>query len=475
MDTASIIQLIIQILYVITILGVTAVIISENRNPQKTVSWVLILTFLPVIGLILYVLFGQNHRRVRRINRRMLKGLEGKSLPYFHLLYEKEAPDDAYKKLKRLLKNVGYSPVLDGNKVDFFKEGRDKFDQMFSDIENAQNHIHLLYYKIADDQIGNRLKELLIRKVKEGVDVRIIYDDVGSLKTKTRFFREMEKAGVRVNCFLPIRFPYIARRVNYRNHRKIVVIDGEIGYMGGINIADCYVDGLSWGVWRDLAIRIQGKGVHALQIIFLLDWYYSQKESLSSPAFFPELPGYGSNPMQVVSSGPLDMYENLTEGFFQAINTAKKYVYIQTPYFIPSDQIIEAMMTAAMSGIEVRLVIPERSDNVFVGAATLSYVKLLLAYNVRVYLYTAGFLHSKLVVIDDSLTIIGSANMDVRSFELNFEASTFIYDTESATKAKEIFMNDLKDARLVLPDEWKKRPRIKQYFESVMRLMTPLF
>lgn len=475
MDTGSIIQLIVQILYAVTIIGLTAVVISENRNPQKTVSWVLVLVFLPIIGLVLYLFFGQNFRKLRSINKRLLKDLEGKSLPILTLLQETEAPDDVYGKLKHLLKNVGYSPVLKGNRVDFLSDGEEYFNRLFDDIEKAEHHIHLLYYKIVDDETGNQLKDLLIRKAGEGVEVRIIYDNVGCLHTKKRFFREMAENGVQVNCFLPIRFPYIARRMNYRNHRKVAVVDGKAGYIGGFNIADNYRKGLPWGVWRDLSVRIEGKGVYALQTVFLLDWYYSQKESVNSSVYYPEMPNVGNNPMQVVSCGPMDMYENLTEGFFQAINSAEKYVYIQTPYFIPSDSIIKAMQTAAMSGVDVRLIIPERSDNFFVGAATLSYVRMLLDYNVKVYLYTTGFIHSKMIVADDSLTIVGSANMDVRSFELNFEAGTFIYDTESALKAKDIFDADVKDSRLILPEEWNRRSKAKHYFESLMRLMTPLF
>jgi len=474
MDISTIITIIIEVLYAITIIGLVTVIISENRNPQKTISWLLILTFLPIVGLILYLLFGRNHRKLRSINRRMNKGLEGKSIPYFNL-QDTDEPDDEYHKLKNLLRNVGYAPVLDNNEVEFCPDGECMFRLLFEDIEKANMHIHLLYYKIADDEIGNQLKSLLIRKAKEGVEVRLIYDDVGSINTRSRFFREMEKEGIHVSCFLPIRFPYIARRVNYRNHRKVAVIDGKTGFIGGINIADCYIKGLKWGVWRDLAIRIKGKGVHALQAIFLIDWYYSHKESLNSNSYFPSLPETGTNPMQLVSSGPTDTYENLAEGFFQAINSAKKYIYIQTPYFIPSSRIIKALQTAALSGIDVCLTIPERSDNVFVGAATLSFVKSLLNHNVKVHLFQTGFIHSKLIVIDDMLTIIGSANMDVRSFELNFEASAFIYDEASAKTAKEIFLHDLKDSRLIIEDEWNKRSRIKQYVESLMRLMTPIF
>lgn len=474
MDAEHIIALIIKILYIGTVIGLVTVIISENRNPQKTITWVLVLAFLPVLGLILYLIFGEDHRRVRSINKRMTKGLEGKSLPYFNL-QDEEADDDTYRKLKKLLKNVGYAPVLDGNQIDLFSTGEEKFKQLFADIDNASHHVHLLYYKIGSDEIGHQLKELLIRKVKQGVEVRVIYDDVGCLKTKSRFFKDLIKAGVMVDCYLPIRFPYFARRVNYRNHRKVAVIDGKIGYIGGFNIADEYVKGVKWGIWRDLTARVEGKGVHALQVCFLLDWFYSHKETLNSSLYFPELDDKGKNLMQVVTSSPMYIYENLTEGFFQAISNAQKYVYIQTPYFIPSDEIIKAMQSAALSGVEVRLMIPKRSDNFLVGAASYSYIRSLLQNNVKVWFYTAGFLHTKLIVVDDSLTIVGSANMDIRSFELNFEASAFIYNEETAIKAKNIFLRDLSDSEQIMLETWKKRSPFKRYFESLLRLMTPVF
>jgi len=474
MTTESIIQLIIQVLYVSTIIGLVAVIISENRNPQKTITWVLVLTFLPVIGLILYIVFGEDHRRTWDVNRRMLKDLEGKSLPYFNI-QEEGSTDDTYCKLKQLLKNIAYAPILDGNHLDFYSDGKDKFKQLFEDIENAKHHVHLLYYTIADDEIGTQLKELLLRKVKENVIVRVIYDDVGCIKTKSRYFKELKEGGVIVDCFLPIRFPYLARRVNYRNHKKIAVIDGKIGYMGGMNIADSYVKGLKWGTWRDLSIRIKGKSVHILQVIFLLDWFYSHKESLNDHNFFPQIPVLGENPMQIVTSSPMHAYESLSEGFFQAINTAQRYVYIQTPYFIPSDEIVRAMENAALSGVEVRLIIPKRSDNPFVSAASYSYIRSLLEKKVKVHLYTAGFLHSKLIVVDDSLTIIGSGNMDTRSFELNFEDCAFIYDEETSRITKDIFLRDMEDSTELYLREWKKRSKFKLYFESLMRLMSPVF
>ncbi|MFR9165166.1 MAG: cardiolipin synthase [Dysgonomonas sp.] len=474
MDIESILLLIFQILYIVTVIGLIGVIISENRNPQKTICWILILIFLPVIGIVIYIFFGEDHRRINSMNKKLHKNLENLPEPQFKL-HDTAEIDDKYLQLEELLKRINRASLIGGNKIDFYSDGKDKFRQFFIDIENAKEHVHILYYKIMDDKIGNQLKDLLIKKAKEGVQVRVIYDDVGSIKTKKRFFREMKEGGVEVEAFLPIRFPRIARRVNYRNHRKLAVIDGSIGYVGGMNVADCYIEGVKWGVWRDMHIRIEGQGVYGLQTTFILDWYYAHKENLNRAEYFPKVESKGNNPLQIVSSGPVDVYESITSGFFEAINCAKRYVYMQTPYFIPTDHIIKAMQVAAMSGVEVILVIPAKSDNAFVDAGTFSFVNDLIDANVKVYLYEKGFIHSKMFVIDDYLTVVGSANMDIRSFDLDFETCAFVYDEDTALKAKEIFMNDLKDSKFVVPEEWKNRPALRRLFESIMRLLTPLF
>lgn len=434
----------------------------------------LVLIFLPVIGVVFYLFFGEEHRKKYKILKKLNKALN-KDL---HLPSEIEDTNNypaEYNKLVTLFRNTNEAPVLDGNKIDFFSNGKDKFKKFFEDIDQAKDHVHILYYKIIDDKIGCRFRDLLIKKVKEGVQVRVIYDDVGSLKAKKRYFEEMRKAGIEVEAFLEVRVPRIARSVNYRNHRKLAVIDGKIGYIGGMNIQDCYIAGVSWGVWRDMQIRIEGKGVFGLQKTFLIDWYMTNKSIPSFQNLYPPVEGDGKNPLQIVSSGPVDMYNSIEKGFFQAINGAKKSICIQTPYFIPSENILNALQTASISGIEVCIIIPEKSDNFFIDRATYSFVKDLLNYDIKVYLYTAGFIHSKCLIIDDFMTTVGSANMDVRSFELSFETNAFIYDRETAMKAKDIFVKDLKDSRLVNKSDWKKRSKFQRFFESVMHMFTPLF
>jgi len=474
MNISSTILLILEILLAIMVISIVFVILLENRRPMKTLSWILVLIFLPVIGILFYFFFGQEHRKKYKILKKMYKGLDKKYSPSFKIESSYKYPSE-YEKLISMFGNINNAPVLNGNKVEFYTSGKEKFKHLFSDIENATHHIHLLYYKIYDDKISNELKKLLIKKAKQGVEVRLIYDDVGSIKTKKRFFREMEKEGIEVQSFLEVKMPWIAQRVNYRNHRKIVVIDGKIGYTGGMNVGDCYVDGLSWGKWKDAQIRIEGNGVKGLQRVFFCDWYFSHKSIPQPDRYFPEMPDSDNNPMQIVSSGPVDVYNSIEKGIFQAINGAKKSIYIQTPYFMPSEIILSALQTAAISNVQVHIMLPYKSDSYFVDRSTHSYIKDLLAYDIKVYLYQGGFLHTKSMVIDDSMLSIGSANMDTRSFELSFETNAFIYDKESAGIARRIFDDDLLESEEVDKLTWRKRPLRRRFMESIMRLFTPLF
>lgn len=285
----------------------------------------------------------------------------------------------------------------------------------------------------------------------------------------------MKDGGIEVEAFLPVKLPRFARSLNYRNHKKLAVIDGQVGYIGGMNIGDNYIEGVSWGIWRDMQIRIEGAGSKALQQDFLTDWYYMHKsvpEDINK--YFPDMERFGNNPLQIVSSGPIDVFQSIERGLFQAIMDAKKSIYIQTPYFIPSERILSAIQTASISGVDVHVMIPKKSDNFFVDGATYSFIRDLLYYNVKVYLYSAGFIHTKCMVVDEFLTAVGSANMDNRSFELSFEADAFIYDSQSALTARDIFLNDVKDSILIDKTEWKKRPWTRWLFESIMRIFTPV-
>ncbi|MFV0418534.1 MAG: cardiolipin synthase [Dysgonomonas sp.] len=465
--------LIFQILYVATALGTMVVVISENRNPLKTISWVLILLLLPLVGLIIYYFFGEDSRKQRLISHKMYKKLNRRSIGRKELLETLNAPQE-HKGLVSLLNRLKASPLYGGSNITFYSDGITKFEALFYELEKAQKHIHIQYYIFLDDEIGCKTRNLLIRKAAEGVEVRLIYDDVGSWKAKRHFFKEMQEKGIEIQPFLKVAFKFLTSRVNYRNHRKIVVIDGKIGFVGGMNVADRYIKGVKSGIWRDSHIKIEGKAVAGLQTSFLIDWYSSRKEFLASDTYYPFLENKGNNLMQLVTSGPVGQFKDIHLGILQAISNAKDCLYIQTPYFVPTDSLLLAIQMASMRGVDVRLMLPRSSDTTFVHIASMSYLTDVLNAKVNVFFFEAGFLHSKLMIIDNSLTITGSANMDVRSFEHNFEIDAFIYNEETCSRAKEIFFKDMEQSTLLSVEEWNKRSRFEKFKESVMRLFSPL-
>lgn len=473
MEATDHLILVFQILYVVTALGAMVVIISENRNPLKTISWVLVLLLLPLVGLVIYYFFGEDNRKQRLISHKMYKKLNRKSLGRQDL-QDAVHPPEEYKGLVHLLNRLKGAPLYGGSRITFYSDGQEKFDALFEEIRKAQKYIHIQYYIFLDDEIGRKTRDLLVQKVKEGVTVRLIYDDVGSWKAKRSFFNDMQAQGIEVQPFLKVAFKLLTSRVNYRNHRKIVVVDGKVGFVGGMNIADRYLNGVGNGVWRDSHIKIEGKAVAGLQTSFIIDWYSSRKEFLASDSYYPLLESKGNTLLQLVTSGPVGHFKDIHLGILQAISNAKECVYIQTPYFIPTDALLLAIQAAAMRGVDVRLMLPRKSDTTFVHIASMSFLKEVLDTNVQVFFFEAGFLHSKLMVVDNLLTITGSANMDVRSFEHNFEIDAFIYDGETCRKAKEIFFQDMKQSTLLSVDEWEKRSRFEKFKESVMRLFSPL-
>ena len=448
-------------------------VISENRNPIKTVTWILAVVFLPFIGIIWYAIFGQDITKKYVISKRMYSKLKRRPLDEMGTPVEIKVPDE-HDNLVSLLKHMDYNPVLGGNDVRIFTNGKDKFEQLFIDIENAKEHIHIEYYVLQCDEIGMRFQEALIKKAKEGLEIRIIYDSFGSRKLKKEYIENFRMAGIEIEPFLKLSWSSITSRLNYRNHRKIIVIDGQVGYVGGMNIADRYIRGFEWGCWRDTHARIEGKGVQGLQSVFLIDWYFVSQTLITSRKYFPLLENLGDVPVQIVNSGPLNDDKNISHGIVQAIYDAKKSIFIQTPYFLPPEAMIDALQAAAIRGVDVRVMISKRSDVPLVQLASRSYIKSMLESNVKVYFYEKGFLHSKMMVFDDSLTLIGSANFDTRSFEQNFEVEAFIYNGKVAKDANEIFTVDQSNSKQVILKEWLKRPLSQRFFESVLRLFAPL-
>lgn len=462
-----------NVLYALSILGVIAVVVSENRNPVKSLAWVTVLLVVPVVGLVLYVFFGrniQNKRIISRKNRRKLRrlGAGGNIDPRRLHLPEKVVP---LVSLAYSLCGTGYH---EGNSVEVFDNGRDKFDALLRDIAGARRFINMQYYIIADDEIGTRVMEALIERARAGVKVRIIYDHVGSFKLKKKSLRRLREAGIEAYPFFKVVFPPFGTRINWRNHRKIVVIDGETGYIGGMNVADRYLTGGKlFTTWRDLHLRIQGPAVGALQQSFAVDWNFMGQPLLEDVAG-GEPVTENSVGMQLVTGGPTTQWLNMTLLFQQAISSAQKCVYIQTPYFLPSEGLLHALQGAALSKVDVRVMLPMRSDSDMLRWASNSYIQECLRAGIKIYLYEKGMLHSKAIIVDDEFVTIGSTNFDFRSFEHNFEANMLLYSKDFNARIKELFLRDQRDCHRMTSAEWRRRPWRVKAIESVMRLFSPI-
>ena len=472
----------VTILYFLTVVFIAILIILENRNPVKTISWILVLVLLPFAGIVIYLFFGQEYRKTKMYSRKGLKDLEKlrkltleqlDNLPKNHF----QISDALYskKRLMNLLLSNSNAILTNDNEVQILRNGEETFPEIFRIIEQATHHIHLEYYIIEDDTIGNYLRELLIRKALDGVEVRLIYDDVGSWKLKRKFIRSMSDAGVKVDCFMRVRFPMLTSKVNYRNHRKILVVDGETAFVGGLNFADRYQDGVAEiGPWRDTHLKVSGGGATALQIIFMADWYFVSKEILKGHKYLKPFESGNGKLVQITASGPDSDWESISQAYFAAIASATSYVYISTPYLMPTTDIETALKTSALGGTDVRIIVPGLSDAITPKWGTNSYIEELLEAGVKVYFYKAGFTHSKVIVVDGVFSSVGTANLDFRSLETNFEVNAMIYDEETASVLARQFLEDQGKSEQVILEEWIKRPRINKIKESFARILSPM-
>ena len=466
------------VLYVAVIVGIMLTVLMDNRQPAKTIAWVLVLLFVPVVGIVLYIFFGQNTRKMKLISGRSLDQLSKRSMLEFVEQRNLRMPE-YFSSLVRLFTNQSLALPFKDNAVEFYTDGYQFFPALLQAIKSATNHIHLDTYIIADDPLGRLVSDALIAKAREGVEVRLIYDDVGCWRVPERFFDRMRQAGVKVRSFMPVRFPAFTSKVNYRNHRKVCVIDGIQGFIGGMNIALRYVKGLHHGTlpWRDTHMRLRGSVVYALQRAFLVDWYFVDRTLINDHRYYPPMPWHISNDSlaQVVTSSPIAQWPDIMQGYVRILLEAKRYVYMETPYFLPTEPVLFAMRTAALAGVDVRLLIPRRSDAWLIQLASMSYVTETLEAGVKVRLYENGFNHSKLLVADDQISTCGSTNIDFRSFENNFEANVFFYDRQTALRIKDIYMRDeacsinFSEAR-----ELHHRPYLHRFVESLLRLLSPL-
>lgn len=465
------------------LLAISAIItvLLKNINPTKTVSYIIILALFPFFGLVIYYLFGQQYRKSKIFNRKHVINSSviqtaGNSIKMegHDLRGIREDLDDKIK-LVKLLKTSEKSPLTIRNEVDILFNGEVKFERLLDDLRKAKNHIHLEYYIIKDDTIGTKLLDVICDKAREGVEVKVSYDDVGSKLSKT-MKRQLEDSGVIHFPFMPVVFSSLTGKSNYRNHRKIAVIDGRIGYVGGINISDDYVNSeTSKLFWRDTHLRIYGEAVKVLQFHFLTTWDFVTKSSVAiKESYFPEITCKKDVAIQIAASGPDTDWANIMEAILTAINNAENYVYITTPYFIPNDQVITALQIAAKIGIDVKLIIPKNSDSWIAEHATNSYLEPLLEAGVEVYRYCKGFVHAKTMVVDDVFSTIGTCNFDNRSFNINFEINALIYDIGESELLKAQFIKDIEDSEIIDFERWKERSRFDKLKESFSRLWAPM-
>ncbi len=472
----------VTITYFVTVVVIAVIIVHENRNPIKTISWILVLVLLPVVGIVFYLFFGQEYRKRKMFSRKGLKNLEQlrkktqqqlSQLPQNELEFS-EAIFDKRHLMKLMLSNSN-ALLTNNNEVKILKNGNEAFPAMFQAMEEAKHHIHLEYYIVEDDELGRQLHDILQRKAKEGVEVRFIFDDVGSWQLPRKYIRSLRGAGVKIDCFMKVRFPMLTSRVNYRNHRKIVIVDGEVAFTGGLNVANRYLNGTKrMGHWRDTHVMLRGSAATSSQIIFMADWFFVSKEILKGRKYFKDLKPGGGKLVQVVHSGPDSDYESIGQAYFSAIASAHEKVYISTPYLIPTSEIIFAMKTAALGGIDIRIILPGKSDAITPKWSTESFIEELLEAGVKVYFYQAGFNHSKTMVVDGIIASIGSANMDFRSLETNFEVNALIYDDKTALELEQQFMQDLKQSQEVNLKDWQKRHWLRKTKESFARLLSPM-
>lgn len=466
-------RIIYNIIYFSVIISMTIMVVLDNRNPVKTIAWILVLVFVPIVGIVFYIFFGRSQRRERIINKKSFDSLLKKPrAEYLAQTTVKVNPEE--ERLVQFFRNTNQAFPFEGNKIDIYTDGYGMLESLIKALGAAREHIHFEYYIFEDDPVGRLVRDILMDKARSGVEVRVIYDDVGCWNVPNKFYDEMRGAGIEVRSFLKVRYPRFTSRVNYRNHRKIVVIDGEVGFVGGMNIAKRYITGMPWGIWRDTHLKLHGKAVHGLQTAFLVDWYFVDRTLITGSRYFPKLDTFGDAMAQIVTSEPIGMWREIMQGLVMAIAKSKKYFYMQTPYFLPTETILMAMQTAALAGLDIRLMLPLKADNQITHWASCSYIGDMLRAGVKVYFYKKGFLHSKLMVSDDILSTVGSTNLDFRSFDQNFEVNAFMYDRETALRMKEIFLTDQKECTQIYLKHWKQRSWKNRVKESVLKLLAPL-
>lgn len=462
-----------NLIVVLFAVNAAVVIVMENRRPADTLAWLSVLLCLPFVGLLLYFFFGK--RAIRPLMKADdLATLKTNVEPLASPVSEK----DDYTTLIGFLHNNNHAYLTDGNRLDLYTSFSDMLQHLLKDIEAATDHIHFQFFKFEDDELGRHISNLLVEKVRQGVEVRVIYDAAANWNISIAFYRQLKDNGVEVQPFNRI-LPFLTSFSNYRNHRKVVVIDGKVGYMGGMNIAERYLKGIRTGIWRDTHFRIVGPAVEEMQIAFLSDWYFASKQFLPAQRYFPVLPEEQtaeSAKIQIVTSNPANQWNVMEHSLALLIAQTKDYIWLQSPYFMPTDVIMNVLCSVALAGKDVRIMLPAQGDKgILVPKATFSYLDRALSAGIRVFLYDAGYMHAKTIVTDNRVSTIGSVNIDPRSLKLSFEINAFIYDEDIALRQRAIFEHDMLECHELDLATWRRRSFWERLVESFARLFAPLF
>ncbi|MDS0525542.1 cardiolipin synthase [Clostridium sp. SHJSY1] len=456
-----------------------SLIFIERKDPTTTWAWLLIMLILPGLGYAIYILFGQNLSREKLFKEKTFKDEARRREMSNYFLQDKtgEHVPSEYFDLIRMNYNHCGAKYKQRNSIDIYYDGEDKFQALIKDLNNAKKFIHIQYYIFRRDSIGKKIIEILEKKAAEGVEIRFLVDSMGSYTLTKKLMKKFLSNGGKFEIFFPGILPHINTRINYRNHRKIVVIDGESGYIGGFNVGKEYINQDSKiGFWRDTHIRIKGEAVNELTDRFLLDWCYASGEDIDDFSIFysKEISKDGDIGIQIVTSGPDHKEEYIKHGYLKMINNAKKSIYLQTPYFVPDEPVLEALKLSALSGVDVRIIIPENPDHIFMKWASNSYIGELLDLGVKIYAYENGFIHAKTIVVDGQVSSIGTANMDIRSFKLNFEVNAFIFDDRVAENLEKQFFVDIKNSKVITKESHDNRSIGMRMKESLIRLLSPI-
>ncbi len=474
-----------EIAYGLLVIFVILRVLYDTRSSTKALAYILFIVFVPFVGMIFYFSVGINYRKRKLYSKKIVedeplrKSIKDRMNAYSESINASGLVASRYQNLSQFILHSGSSPLTSNNKVKLLINGEEKFPELLKALENAKSHIHVEYYIYENDITGNSVADILIKKAQEGVEVRFMYDDFGSRLGKT-FIKRLEDAGVQTTPFYKIIWYALANRLNYRNHRKIIIIDGTVGFVGGINMSDKYRNDLKNGnplFWRDTHLMITGSATSYLQYLFLCDWNFCSSNRLDyDKGYFPDQTQHESienDVVQIAASGPDSTQPVIFYSLLEAIGSAKKNIYITSPYFIPGESLMDALIIAVQSGLDVKILIPGISDSKMVNAAASAYYTELLQYGAQIYQYNKGFVHAKTMVVDDNLAVVGSANMDYRSFDLNFEVNAMVYSKSIAKQLTDAFKADLEDSVMIDAKVWLNRPKYVLLWEKMVRLLSP--